>query len=552
MGVRQGGRKGAGPSVVADGRGMTRRELLAGLGLGVGATVVLGACSVPAPSASPPKPPPGVPDPAPFAEGVMAGDPMPGASTIWTRVSPPAGGADVGVLWSVAEDAAFSSIRAGGLAVASATHGHCLTVPVDGLEPDRWYFYRFETTEGSGVPAAVSRTGRLRTAPSAGSSPGHLRFAFASCQQINDSWFVAHQAAAAEPGLDFFMHLGDYVYVSDTGTISLDDYRDSYRRWRSQPMLRDLQATVPMVAMWDDGEFYNGVDRTGDPSRLAAAKQAFFDYFPVVDPGDYRLYRSLSWGDLADVPVIDVRAYRDPAVDTIDYTSANPAYDPSRTTLGADQYSWLTSALAASTARWRLVGSAYNVGPWKLVNLEFLRAFRPDLPPNAGLYTPNEAWDDYQRERRDLLQFLADHDVTDTAFVSGHTHTFLTTELRPDTDDPGSPTVAFDFCTGSLTADPDVRKAYLPDLPLDVAEGVVRLGEQFVLSQNAPYLRYMNLVEQGYTVVDVTPEEMVVTMKMIDTSRPDSDVRDGAKFRLTPGATRLEVLPVAGASGTFG
>jgi hypothetical protein len=59
-------------------------------------------------------------------------------------------------------------------------------------------------------------------------------------------------------------------------------------------------------------------------------------------------------------------------------------------------------------------------------------------------------------------------------------------------------------------------------------------------------------VEQGYTVVDVTPEEMVVTMKMIDTSRPDAEVRDGAKFRLTPGATRLEVLPVAGASGTFG
>ena len=531
---------------------MTRREMLAGLGLGVGATIVLGACTVPSPGAAPPKPPPGVPDPAPFGEGVMAGDPMPGASTIWTRVTPPPGGGDVGVIWAVAEDESFTSILAGGVAVASSANDHCVTVPVSGLGNDKWYFYRFETSEGSGVPEAVSRTGRLRTAPAAGSSPDRLRFAFASCQQINDSWFVAHQAAAAEPGLDFFMHLGDYVYVSDTGTTSVGDYRDTYRRWRAQPMLRELQAAVPLVAMWDDGEFYNGVDRTGDPARLAAAKQAFFDYFPVTDPGDYRLYRSLAWGDLADVPVIDVRAYRDPAVDTIDYTSANQAYDPSRSTLGAAQYAWLTSALAASTARWRLVGSAYNVGPWKLVNLEFLRAFRPDLPPNPGLYTPNEAWDDYQRERRDLLQFLADNGVTDTAFVSGHTHTFLTTELRPDTDDPGSPTVAFDFCTGSLTADPDVRTSYLPDLPLDVAEGVVRLGEQFVLSQNAPYLRYMNLVEQGYTVVDVTPEEMVVTMKMIDTSRPDAEVRDGAKFRLTPGATRLEVLPVAGASGTFG
>ena len=57
---------------------------------------------------------------------------------------------------------------------------------------------------------------------------------------------------------------------------------------------------------------------------------------------------------------------------------------------------------------------------------------------------------------------------------------------------------------------------------------------------------------KGYTVVDVTPEEMVVTMKMIDTSRPDAEVRDGAKFRLTPGSRRVEVMPVPGASGTFG
>ena len=39
----------------------------------------------------------------------------------------------------------------------------------------------------------------LRTAPAPGASPDRLRYAFASCQQINDSWFVAHRAAAVEP-----------------------------------------------------------------------------------------------------------------------------------------------------------------------------------------------------------------------------------------------------------------------------------------------------------------------------------------------------------------
>jgi hypothetical protein len=34
--------------------------------------------------------------------------------------------------------------------------------------------------------------------------------------------------------------------------------------------------------MWDDGEFVNGIDRTLGPARFAAAKQAWFDYQPVM------------------------------------------------------------------------------------------------------------------------------------------------------------------------------------------------------------------------------------------------------------------------------
>ena len=536
-------------SVAADGGGISRRDLLTALGFGAGALVVLDGCVVPAPAATPPTPPPGQPDPSPFPDGVAAGDPVPDGSIIWTRVDAPSGGGDVPVLWTVADDASFNTLRAGGLATASVSTGHTVSVTITGLDPDRWYAYRFETTGPDGV---TSRTGRLRTAPAAGSSPDHLRFAFASCQQINDSWFVAHRAAAREPGLDFFMHLGDYVYVSDTGTQTLDDYRDVYRRWRGQPLFRDLHAALPMVATWDDGEFYNGVDRTGPPARLAAAKRAFFENFPLTDPGDQRLYRSVGWGDLVDLSMLDVRSYRDPAVDSIVYTSPDDVpYDPARTTLGREQYSWLTDRLAASNATWRVIGNQYNISPWRLVNLEFLRGLQPDLPPNAGIYAPNEAWDDYLSERRDLLQFLVDHGVASTVFVSGHTHVFLVSELTPDYDAPGSPVAAFDFCNGSLTADPDPRSSFLGELPRDVAEEVLRVAEQFVLSQNSPYLRHMNLVDQGYTVVDVTPEEMVVTVRLVDTFDPDAGATDGARFRLRPGSTRMEILPASGTKGSF-
>jgi len=487
----------------------------------------------------PPTPPLGAPEPGGFPDGVASGDPRPGASTIWTRVLPPPDGGPVPLLWTVAEDDAFTSIVAGGLVVADQARGHTVTVPVTELPADRWLHYRFETT---GADARVSRAGRLRTAPAAGSSPDRLRFAFGSCQQITSTWFNAHRAITEEPDLDFFLHLGDYVYVSDTGTQTVDDYRDVYRRWRREPLLRDLHAHLPVVAMWDDGEFYNGVDAFGPPERLAAAKQAWFENFPQVDPGDQRLHRSLRWGDLVDLPVIDVRAYRDPAIDDVVHLGASGLDDPTRTTLGAEQLAWLKAELSASTAAWRMIGNPYNINPWRLVNLEFLRFFRPDLPQNPGVYAPNEAWDDYMAERRDLLQFLVDDSVGPTMFCSAHTHVHLTSELKPDVDRPGSPIVAYDFCAGSLTTDPDPRNL-LGDLPRDAAEEVLRVAERRVLSQNAPLMRYTNLVDQGYVVVDATPEEVVVTTRLIDTYDPSAEAYDAARYRLRPGSPRLEELP---------
>ncbi len=527
---------------------MTRREMLLGLGFGVGAAVVVSGCTVPTPS-EPRLPPPGVPDDGPFPDGVLAGDPASDGTTLWTRVLPPAGGGAVPVLWNVADDASFGSIRAAGLVSAEPGAGHTVQVAVTGLQSDRWYHYRFETTDADGV-TRVSRTGRLRTAPAPGSSPDRLRFAFGSCQQINDSWFNAHAAIAAESDLDFFMHLGDYVYVSDDGTLSLEQYRDTYRRWRAQPLLRDLHAAVPCVAMWDDGEFYNGVDGHGEPARLAAAKQAWFESFPLLDPGGRRTYRSFGWGDLADVSMIDVRSYRDPALDEIVHLGASGLDQPGRTTLGAEQYSWLTTGLAASTASWRVIGNPYNIAPWRLLDMEFLRAFRPDMPSEPGIYAPNEAWDDYMAERRDLLAFLVDRGVGDTVFASAHTHIAISSDLR--TGRAGDTRVAaHDFCAGSLTADPDPRRSYLGDLPLDVAEELLRAAERFVLTQNRPGMRHLNLVDQGYTLVDVTPDEMLITYRRIDTTDPDAPAQDAARFRVLPGNRPMEVLATPGGRGSL-
>ena len=91
---------------------------------------------------------------------------------------------------------ALPAPASGGAAVATgavtafAASNWCVSVRVDGLDPDRWYSFTFDG------PSGLSPEGRLRTAPAPGSSPTHLRFAFGSCQQ-RSSPYVAMAAIEA-------------------------------------------------------------------------------------------------------------------------------------------------------------------------------------------------------------------------------------------------------------------------------------------------------------------------------------------------------------------
>jgi alkaline phosphatase D len=533
-------------------RGIPRREFLRSL-TAAGAGGLLAAALGPAQRAFGGRPRAAAAPAAPadaFPDGLIAGDPQPDGAVIWARVAPPDDGGEVVVAWLVATDAAFESVVAGGLVTVGADTGWTPKVRVRGLLPDRWYFYRF-TAYG-----LDSRAGRLRTAPRPSATPDRLRYAFASCQQRGiigvdglESLYVTHRAIAQDAP-DFLMHLGDYVYVSDGGTLTLDDYRGVYRRFRSNPLLQDLQAAVPLVATWDDGEFYNGVDRTGPPERLANARRAWFEAFPVENDGSDRLYRRLPWGRLADVLMLDTRQYRDPEVpQNVDFSfvggqdsripPGEQMFDPARTTLGAAQRAWFETQLTASRAAWRMIGSSYNVTPWRVFDLDDhtgLLQGDPRLAQNVGVYVSNEAWDDYQSERRQLLRFLQDRDIRNNVFTCGHTHFFLASELQPDFDDANSPTVAFDFTTGSQTADPDPREL--------APESLLRAAETFFKSANRPYMKGIDLLYQGFALVDVTPEECIVHFRGVDTFDPDAQAFTFARFRVANGSRVLEVLPV--------
>src|SRR5690606_11969926 len=127
----------------------------------------------------------------PFTLGIASGYPRPDGVSLWTRLAPqpldPDGGMSVDewvtVTWQVAEDEGFGRIVREGRVRTVQELAHSVHVDVDGLAPDRPYFYRFLAQD------EASPVGRTRTAPAAGALPQRLRFAIACCQHYEQGYF---------------------------------------------------------------------------------------------------------------------------------------------------------------------------------------------------------------------------------------------------------------------------------------------------------------------------------------------------------------------------
>lgn len=153
----------------------------------------------------------------PFSLGVASGDPTHSSVVLWTRlaVDPLNGGGmmpiPLEVEWTVATDLQMQHVIRRGRTMALPEDAHSVHVTVNGLAPDRWYWYQFQTDSG------VSPVGRTRTFPAPDSEPRLLRFAFVSCQHWEEGFFTAWQHLAEED-IDFVIHLGDYIYEDSAST----------------------------------------------------------------------------------------------------------------------------------------------------------------------------------------------------------------------------------------------------------------------------------------------------------------------------------------------
>src|SRR5229473_2404268 len=386
----------------------------------------------------------------PFTLGVASGYPSPSGVVLWTRLM----GLDpleIPVRWEVAADEAMRQVILSGETTADPAWAHSARVEVQGLEPDRWYWYRF--TAGD----AQSPAGRTRTAPP-------VRFAFASCQQYEQGFFGAYRHIVADQP-DLVAFLGDYIYESSWGNdlvrshdapepYSLEDYRARHALYRSDPDLQAAHAACPWIVTWDDHEVDYADDRPEDGmardqflERRAAAYRAYYEHLPLPprmrpEGPNMRIYAQVGWGQLARFYLLDDRQYRSwhacprprrrGGSNTVDVEACPRLVSPGRTMLGRTQERWLENALADSRAGWNVIAQQTAMAQF-------------DQKPGPGRRAWTDGWDGYPAARKRLLDYIGSRKIRNTVVIGGDVHSFNVSQLKLDFDAADSAVVASEF-----------------------------------------------------------------------------------------------------------
>ena len=478
------------------------------------------------------------PSPAPasghrvFQHGVASGDPLPHAVLLWTRVTlrpdtVPGSrlGDPVDVIWEVSRRPDFSRIVSEGVGRTDASSDHTVKVDATGLQPATSYWFRFRLDR-------EVVTGRTRTAPATGADVDRLRLGVVSCSNWQAGHFSAYRHLRAQD-VDVVVHLGDYLYEYEHGmyswgpdwqdvrphdppheTVTLEDYRRRHAQYKSDPDLSALHAAVPMIATWDDHEVADGWHPGGafehDPltegswhERRAAALRAYDEWMPVrlggttaVGDGDGdTIHRRFVFGRLADLSMLDLRGRRDERVDADDPRT----HDDARTIIGEPQDRWLADSLATSSATWKLVGNPVMMAPMLMPPRprgQELAVKATTDPMTWGTPTPNtDTWDGYPAQRRRLLEGVAAAGVSGVMFLSGDVHTAWANEIELD----GNPVATELVCSAVTSNNVD---DYMNTEPRTVSLAM----EEAIMAIN-PHVRFVNLDDHGFSVVELTPVE---------------------------------------------
>ncbi|SDS94354.1 alkaline phosphatase D [Friedmanniella luteola] len=496
-----------------------------------------------------------------FGYGVASGDPTADAVVIWTRATPPPArrgdpeatpgsgrGLPLRVRWEVARDRDFHHLVDRGTVVTSPTSDHTVKVDVRGLQPYTRYYYRFRAR------GETSPVGRTQTAPDERRETHALRFGLVSCSNYTGGYFGAYRALAFRDDLDFILHVGDYLYeygngedrygpaalvgerdsVPATETIDLQGYRLRHALHKADPDLRRAHRRHPWITIFDDHEVANNAWARGAENHTAGdegaflerrrqAFQAYLEWMPFRLPEQRhvphrgtRFFKRFTYGSLADLSVLETRQNRSAQVNLAPYTTGGGGFiptglpatdaalaDPDRHLLEPEQLAWLEDGTADRRRQWHLVANQVVLAPVRFPGAVL------GAPAGTSLVNSDQ-WDGYQADQRRFLRHLAEqpHRNGDTVVLTGDIHSSWAMDLPVGEPAAGYRSAGVEFVCPSVTSDGfyELVRSSRPG-PATATLATTRGLTTAVAAAN-PWVRYLDGVGHGYTLVDVTPDRV--------------------------------------------
>lgn len=501
---------------------LSRRAFLRGL---VGATATVAAATVPQVAGA--VAPAQGPSPARpiITHGVASGDLSGDQAVVWARSDRAAQ-----MLVEVATVESFADARLVQGPLAQEAGDFTAKLNLTDLPAGQKIFYRVRF-QVPGDDRAVSEpmVGSFRTPPGPGQGVSFVWSGDTAGQGygINPDWGgmkIYNTMAWYEP--HFFIHSGDTIYASNPlraevalpdGTVwknlvteekakvaeTLREFRGNFAYNLLDHHVRHFNATVPMLAQWDDHEVYNNwwpgklLDDTRYTERntsvlAARSRQAFMEYLPVRGE---RIDRVVSYGPLLDVFVLDARSYRGPNGPN-DQAERSPAAD----FFGREQIRRFKQALLASNATWKVIACDMPLGLIVYDNFVTRTGFEAiangDGPPRGR-----------ELEIVDLLRFIKYNEIRNTVWLTADVHYTAAHYYDPDRARFSDFDPFWEFVSGPLNAG-----TFGPN-PLDPT-----FGPQIVY-QRVPPAGRVNLPPSagmqffGHVTIDGRTAEMTVTLR---------------------------------------
>jgi len=501
-----------------------------------------------------------------FKHGVASGDPTHKYVILWTRVTPKSPGSIL-VTLEVSSNNKFNDIvykkRLYTDPIRDYTIKHDFNAGLY-FDQGQSFYFRFKCGD------SFSDIGRSQTFPKL-----DVRFACLSCSNYPTGFFNAYEACANE-NLDFWLHLGDYLYeYSDKGygtenasklnrvpepsheIVTLGDYRTRHSQYKLDEGSKKLHAFAPLIPIWDDHEFANDAWMRGAENhafdgsegtflkRRAAAIKAYMEWMPIREHKNKRkIYRQFK-NPIINLMMLDTRQFgRDEQIKPLNYLENGrfdrtaffeKLHDKERQLLGKKQLAWIDKNLRQNSSTWVVAGQQILMTKVKFPKIkdlldgrnppQWLEKFLPlqneDIPSNL------DAWDGYPAARSSLYDLFKRSNIS-LISLAGDTHNSWVSNLKDDVGDP----IGFELGTPSVTS-PGVADSLNID-PKKLENGI---------KENSAEIAWMDAKYRGYLICKASNKRFTAQFKFIDTiTKKKFNVIDGPMFEASTGNRNISRL----------